>query len=115
MTFGIVLIVLIPGVLCYPAWLFAKNRQGATIWSLFLVVPSVVLWVLFTAFGIGAQSLANIVEVLFLAGSTIVLYYIKVFVLDKTMLAPKLNTILTATMLCIIAVALRMLMPSLPE
>jgi hypothetical protein len=115
MAFGGVFIILIQVVLCYPAWLFAKNRQGASVWSLFLAIPGVLLWVLFTAFGIGAQSLSNIIEVLFLVSSTILLYYIKVFALDKTMLTPRLNTILITSLLCLFAMALRVFMPSLPE
>ena len=65
----------ISGAVCIPAWRFSKRGADQTKWLLFLSTPALLLWIGLTAAGIGAQSLANIIEVLPIAVLGVVAAY----------------------------------------
>jgi len=100
---------------CLPAWFASRRRGQAGRWSLFAVLPGLLVWALLAAAGIGPQSLVNLVMELFdLVLGSIVLYYLKVFVLDRYTRSPDRNTAYVIVIASLAALLLRLFMPALP-
>jgi hypothetical protein len=110
----LIIVLILPALLLVPAWASAR-RKGESWWFLFFHGPAIFSWVLLTALGYGAQSLSNLMELLFLAAAAVVIGYFKVFVVDRSMTSPNLSTLAAAGLLLAVALALRSLMPVLPE
>ncbi len=109
-------LLLIAVALVIPAWVFARNRGRDSHWSLFMLwLPAVVLWVVLSGLGIGAQSLSNLIEPIWLIIAGIALAYLKVFILDRYAPSPQAVTVLSIVVLALVAVLLRIFMPVLPE
>jgi hypothetical protein len=73
-------------------------------------------WIVLAAAGVGPQGLSNLVVELFdLVLGSVVLYYLKVFVLDRYTTDPGRNTAFVVAICLSAAVLLRLLMPLLPE
>lgn len=108
-------LVLISALLCWPALRLSRHRGPESRWILLLAGPAVVVWVVLTASGYGAQSLSNLVEVLWLFGAGVLLAYLKVFLFDRFSPVPRWSTYILMVLLAVAAVALRSFMPVLPE
>lgn len=105
----------VAALLNLPAWWYARRTRGAS-WALpVLGAPSLVVWLALVVAGVGAQSLSNLVEVAWLLVASVPACYAQVFILDRLTQRPRANTLGMAVVLCIVAVALRLLMPALPE
>lgn len=115
MTVTFPVLLLIAGALCFPAYLVSRGRGGESRWLLFASLPAIAVWVLLTGFGYGPQSLSNLIEVFGLLAASIVLCYLKVFLLDRQMGNPKQTTYLLMALLVLGAFLLRTFMPLLPE
>jgi len=98
-----------------PAWMVSRSRGNGSLWILFLSAPAIGVWVCLTALGIGAQSLSNLFEIFVIAILGVVLCYLKVFLLDKTVGRPHLTIVTVSLFLVAVAVLLRLFMPLLPE
>ncbi len=102
-------------ILTFPAYLLARRAGMNNFLLLFLSAPSIVVWMILTALGIGAQSLANIIEIFYLFIGGVVLSYLQVLIFKKH----KTNTFLVSgvivIVLCLAALLLRLLMPVIPE
>jgi hypothetical protein len=77
------------------------------------VVPHVLWWVLAAA-GVGAQSLTNIIEVVFVGFIVIITSYVCAFVVSKKVSGGKLGKIFLGIILSG-TIMLRIFMPTLPE
>ncbi|HKL26623.1 MAG TPA: hypothetical protein VJ910_10400 [Desulfuromonadales bacterium] len=101
------------GVLsCLPAWFAARRRGQAGTGSLFIILPGLVGWLLLATAGIGPQSLSSLViELSDLTLGSVVLYYLKVFVLDRYTEHPRRNTAYVVLVTLATAVLLRFYMP----
>ncbi|MFQ5458789.1 MAG: hypothetical protein ACE5FC_10130 [Myxococcota bacterium] len=115
MTAGLIWLVLISGAFCYPAWRIAKARGTQSVWLFFLPAPAVALWIALTAAQIGAQSLSNLIEVVLIIAFGIMAAYVRVIFLDAITNRPGANTAAIIFVLAALALALRLLMPTLPE
>jgi len=73
------------------------------------------MWVSLTGLGYGAQSLSNIIEVFWIVAASIVLCYLKVFLLDGKIEKPAKTTYCMMGVLTLGAILLRAFMPVLPE
>ena len=82
---------------------------------MFLAVPGVVVWFGLTILGFGAQSLSNIVEVIWLVGAGIVLSYLKLLVQGRLAISQRGLTHGLLLVLAVAAIMLRVFMPVLPE
>lgn len=111
------LFFLIFGVLsCLPAWFASRRRQQASGWDLLVALPGCLCWIALAGLGVGPQSLSNLVVELFdLVLGSIVLYYLKVFLLDRFTENPGRNTVYVVVISVAVAVLLRLFMPVLPE
>ena len=111
------LFFMIFGVLsCMPAWFASRRRQQASGWDLFVALPGCLCWIALAGLGVGPQSLSNLVVELFdLVLGSIVLYYLKVFLLDRFTEKPGRNTAYIVAITLVAAILLRLLMPVLPE
>lgn len=78
-------------------------------------MPATIVWMLLTGAGVGAQSLSNMIEVLGLLLVSVFACYLQVFVLDRYLSKPSRTSTWLAGVLCLVAVALRLTMPVLPE
>jgi hypothetical protein len=105
----------LPALLILPAWLYGRSHLGASFALPFVAVPAHAIWSLLVYLGIGAQSLANILELYVLAGLSVVLAYLQVFVVDPRSRQPKRTTLYLTGVLVAVAFILRALMPNLPE
>ena len=109
------ILVMVAGLLCLPAYFYSRRRHAESRWLPLAPLPALLVWFLLTAAGYGAQSLSNLVEVLWLMAAAVVLVYGKVFLLDRTLGFRIETTYLLMAMLALAAVLLRSLMPRLPE
>jgi len=98
-----------------PVWWLARRRGEAAWWLPLLGVPAVGVWIALAALGVGPQSLANVLEVIGLAGLSVLACHAQVLLLDRWLPASRRTTlVLSATLVCV-AVLLRLWMPLLPE
>lgn len=81
----------------------------------FVHIPAISIWLLLISSGFGAQSLANVVELLYLGVAAVVLPYLKVFILDRFTREHAMTTYGTVALLGGSAFLFRALMPVLPE
>jgi hypothetical protein len=106
-----------PIVLILPAWGYARRHHGAT-WALPLItLPALALWVLLNLTPFGApKSLANgFIEPCVLGAGGVILAYIQVFLVDPRFRTPGRTTLHLSLGLASAAVALKFLVPFLPE
>lgn len=108
-------LVVLAVALCLPAWLYARQRQGASWLLLLLGVPATIVWALLTAAGVGAQSLSNLIEVLGLLLLSVVACHFQVFLLDRFLSRPPHTSMWLAGVLVLVALLLRLTTPLLPE
>jgi hypothetical protein len=105
----------LPVVLTLPAFLHGRRHEGAS-WALFgLAVPAFVVWGLLIHAGVGAQSLANVVELYLIGAVAGAVACLQVFVIDPRLRRPGLTTGLLAVALAGTCVVMRLAMPNLPE
>jgi hypothetical protein len=109
------ILLILACILSIPAYSLSKRRGTESKWILFLSGPALVVWFFLTATGYGAQSLSNIVEVIWLIGAGIFLSYAKVIIIDKRIHKPVVTTYVLVVILVICALLLRSFMPSIPE
>lgn len=108
-------IVLLPMALIYPGWRKADQgkMQGAAV--LFLPLMGIVLWGALIFAGLGAQSMSNLIEVYIVCAMAVSIAYIKFYLFDYKFQSAWKSTVAACAMLAIAVIALRMLMPVLPE
>jgi len=109
------MLLLIVGAICAPAYFFSRRNGEETKWFLVAALPSIILWIGLTGSGYGAQSLSNLIEVIWLMIATVILSYLKVFIIDRKANKPKQSTYTMIALLAIGAFLLRTFMPVLPE
>jgi hypothetical protein len=93
----------------------ARKSQRWFAWDWGVLVVPLALWVLLLIVGIGAQSLANIIEMVIVIAAIIVTLYVRVFVADKLWPDFRRNSLVAFSACCVLVVLLRFLMPNLPE
>ena len=98
-----------------PAYLLSKRRQEESLWLLFNFIPAAGVWVGLTRIGYGAQSLSNLIEIIIIGIASVVLPYMKIFLVDPKYGVPKKNTYILIAALVIASVLFRTFMPLLPE
>jgi hypothetical protein len=108
-------LLLLVGMLCTPAYLVSRRKGDESKWFLVASLPAIVLWIGLTGTGYGAQSLSNIIEIFWLLLATVVLCYLKVFIVDRKVRKPKQATYSMMALLTLGAFLLRTFMPVLPE
>jgi hypothetical protein len=108
-------LLIIVGFLCTPAYLVSRRKGDESKWFLVSSLPAIALWILLTGTGYGAQSLSNLVEIFWILLATIVLAYLKVFIVDRKLHKPKQATYTLMALLTIVSFLLRTFMPVLPE
>src|SRR5206468_1259459 len=86
-------VILIAAVLCGPAWWSARKRDAWFLWDYAAVVAPFALWIGLVAMGIGAQSLANLVEFIILLPMIPIVVSLRVFLLDR-LLSPRAGSII---------------------
>ncbi len=110
------LTLLLPLLLILPAFFLSRRKKEKESLLLpFVHIPAITLWVLLLTLGYGAQSLANFIEVIYLAMAAVVFPYLKVFIVDRFTARHILTTYGTVAVLAVGAFVLRALMPWLPE
>ena len=107
--------LILTGLLCAPAYIVSRRRGDESKWLLAAGLPAIVLWVLLTAYGYGAQSLSNLIGVIWILAAGIGMSYSKVFTVDRIIGKPKKTTYTLMIILTLGAFLLRTFMPVLPE
>lgn len=115
MTLMFPLLLLIAGLLTIPAYLYSRRRHPESRWLPVAAVPAVAAWLLLAGSGYGAQSLSNLIEVLWLLVASVILAYAKVLAVDRVIGFRAGGTYILMGMLLIAALLLRSFMPVLPE
>jgi len=115
MTIAFLVFVVLSCAAIYPAYSASRRRGSESRWLVVAPIPAVVAWIVVTASGYGAQSLANSLEVFAVFGLGVVLAYVKVFAVDKAYEKPRLSTAVLIIALVVLALVLRATMPNLPE
>lgn len=116
MTALVIPFLLVPLVLILPAFVWSRKKpEKESLLLPFVHMPAIALWWLLVSVGFGAQSLSNIVELLYLGIAAVVLPYLKVFLLDRFTARHTLTTYGTVALLAGSAFFLRAWMPVLPE
>ena len=115
MTVMFVVLLLISVVLFISGWLLAKKKYPQTFLTFFLLTVGIVLWVLLTSLGFGAQSLANFIEVFGVVVVAVAAAYLKFFVFDHWFSNKHLGFVVALVIVVVVTIAFRLFMPSLPE
>ncbi|GFZ88393.1 hypothetical protein [Dyella caseinilytica] len=102
-------------LLILPGWIWLGRTRPQTFWLLALPFCGVTLWVALNALGVGAQSLANLSELFWVAVSAVVVSYLKLFVLDRSPALRGKGTAIAFLFVGLVATGLRLFMPALPE
>jgi hypothetical protein len=108
-------LVAVATLLLIPGW-YWKDKHG-TKGIAILALPSAncAFWFVLIYFGVGQASLSNLVEIFAVAAFAVVCGYLKFFVFDNfTKIAGK-STVAAFTLALLFSLALRLLMPALPE
>jgi hypothetical protein len=108
-------IFLLPMALIYPGWCKADQRKRQGVSVLFLPLAGMTLWGALVFAGLGAQSLSNLVEVYVVCAMAVVIAYIKFHMLDREIKRAGKSAAVAWGLLAIAVIALRLLMPVLPE
>ncbi len=108
-------IVALTIVLSFPAWQLARRRGNDTPLMLGLALPAVMIWIMLTINGYGAQSLSNVVEVFYLFAAGVGLAYAHLFLVGRTWARVRPTALWMMLGLIAAAVLLRTFMPLLPE
>ena len=108
-------LILFVVALTVPAWSYARRRERASHWLLVLWLPALILWIVLSASGIGAQSLSNLIEVFWSMVAGLGLSYLRPFVIDRYVASPQGITYAMMALLALAALMLRLFMPILPE
>jgi len=109
------LTVLIATGLMVPGWFWAKRYCHQSIWFFVLPLTGVAFWFTLIASRIGAQSLSNLIEIYGVAAAAIVGAYAKFLYFDRAEKRPGKGTVVAFAFVFIVALALRLFMPALPE
>jgi len=106
---------LLGAALIAPGWLWAKKHNPQTLLLFLLPVAGIGLWVLLTAFGIGAQSLSNLIEVLGVVVAAVVAAYLKFLVFDRRFGNKPLGVVAAFVIVAVVTIAIRLFTPQFPE
>lgn len=115
MILALPLLLFMAGLLCAPAYIVSRNNGDESIWLLFVSLPALLIWMSLTSFGYGAQSLSNIVEIFWILVVSVLICYMKVFIIDRKLDKPKKTTYYLMALLALAAFLSRTFMPVLPE
>ena len=97
------------------AW-YKARRRNALYWSdLCTPIAIPILWICIVSFGYGHQSLSHIIEVPIALLISLLLLYMRVFILDKCNENNKMNSLLIFGLGLVVVLLLRTFMPYLPE
>ena len=106
-----------PLLLILPAFAFARRKKASAaclLPMLHLPATTIHLWLVSIGFG-RPQSMGNLIEVFMLGFAGVVAAYLKVFLVDRFTSRHGFTTLVAALLLVVGAVALRLLMPTMPE
>lgn len=108
-------VALSSAILIAPAWMWARRRSEESPLVLLLPVVGVVTWLVLGAFGVGAQSLSNSIELVGVAAGAIVAGYIKALALRRSSWGRRWGAAATVVAVCLVSIAFRLFTPALPE
>lgn len=115
MTVLLPVLVALASLVSWPAFRLSERHGPESRWLMFLAVPAIAVWLALTMLGLGAQSLANIIEVLWLLAGGVVLSYIKLWIQPRVAMGQRRLTHALLFFLILAAGLLRAFMPVLPE
>lgn len=115
MLLTLALVILIPIALIYPGWRKASQSESQGSIAFFLPTIGISLWLSLMGSGVGAQSLSNLVEVYFVCAIAVAVAYLKFNLLNARIKSTLGSGLVACGVLTIAVVALRLLMPVLPE
>jgi len=111
----LLLLATIAGLLIWPGWRWANKREPQSYWICFLPAGGLCLWVLLTAIGFGAQSMANVVETFVVALLSVVVAYLNFFVGDRQLVSRAVRDGVAVATVVVIVTLLRAFTPVLAE
>jgi uncharacterized membrane protein YfcA len=98
-----------------PAWWNSRRRGTWTVWDYASLIVPFGLWLGLASAGVGGESLSNIVEMFVLAAVIPTLHSVRVFFVDRRSKYWYRNSIIVFVVANLISIALRALVPTLPE
>jgi len=101
--------------LCVPAWWLSGRRGYLYPWEPALPALPVLLWLLVTYLGIGAQSLGNLVELPLVIAIFTAMVYLKSFAFRRWGIPKRTAAVILAALAALIPLALRLSFPWMPE
>ena len=108
-------IVLFSILISLPAWTFCIKQNKFLWWDYGMAIYPILLWFFLVYFRIGDQSLANVIELLFIGFLIVVTSYTRAFFLNRFFDSPSHISIISITLLLITVIVLRLAMPHIPE
>ncbi len=110
-----IIAIIIYGILASVAYFYAKRRK-TLFWSdIGTPIFVILIWIAITAMGYGHQSLSQVIEVPIALMISLVIFNLRVFVIDKYNQNYKLNSYTALGISLIFVFLLRSFMPFIPE
>jgi hypothetical protein len=106
---------LVGATLIAPGWFWAKKRCPQSLSLFFLPISGIGLWILLAAAGIGAQSLANLSELLGVVAAAVAAAYFKFLVADRRFGNKPPVVVAAFVFVAVVTIAFRLFIPQLPE
>lgn len=112
--------VFIPFILFYfllsiPALYKAHKKNELFFIDIIQPFVFVLIWLGITMLGIGDQSLSNVIEVPIILVISLIVLYVKTYIIVKSSITSKQNLYNSFFIMVVFLVAIRLFMPSLPE
>lgn len=111
----IVILALLSAVISIPAWNQCIRQEKFFWWDYGITVYPLLLWLLLVYFRVGAQSLANVVELVAISIGVVIVGYLRAYLFNKVMSSAYQISMISIGLLFLLTIVLRLAMPRIPE
>ena len=105
----------ITGILCLPAFISLRRKKFIHIPDYLICISPFLFWILLCAFGIGAQSLSNIIELFYIGCLSVILFYSYTFGFTRFKQPTLTSSWIFAILTLVPVLCFRLFMPNIPE
>ena len=107
--------ILTYALLSIIAVVYAKKKSAFFATDILQPFIMISLWIFLAALGIGHQSLSHMIEIPLLLAISLVILYLRVFLIDRYFSNYRKNSLVAFICMLLLTILIRVFMPYLPE